>query len=255
MSELLCEVTDGVARVVINRPKQRNSVTLAMWRGIGDAFTRFGEDKAVRTIMLMGAGDHFSAGADILEFEEIRDDRAQSTAYEEAVDYAGMSIASVAKPTIAVCRGYCLGGGAHLAMSCDFRFADPDAIFGIPAAKLSIVYGVQGTRKLLALVGLTEAKRILFSGGRFDANYALNIGFVDNVTEDPLAEAEALAARLQGSAPLTIAGAKYILNGLALGGFDPEEADRFIDEASDSHDYREGRAAFAEKRPPHFRGD
>ncbi len=139
-------------------------------------------------------------------------------------------------------------------MSCDFRFVHETAIFGIPAARLSIVYGVSGTRKLLALVGLAEAKRIMFTGDRFDGAKALAIGFADHVSTDPVAEARDYAAKLAASAPLTIAGSKYILNGTALGTFDPEVAERLIDAASSSRDYQEGRAAFADKRPPRFTG-
>jgi len=255
MSDVLCTLQDGIATVTLNRPGQRNSVTYAMWREIGDVFEQLDRDRTVRAIILTGAGEDFSAGADIGEFASARDGREQSTVYEEAVDYGCAAITDCRKPVIAVTRGYCLGGGAHLAMSCDFRFAHSKAVFGIPAARLSIVYGVQGTRKLAALVGLTEAKRILYSAERFDAGKALAIGFVDEVAEDPMAAALAYAGKLLPAAPLTIAGAKYILNGTALGTFEESEANRRIDAASASNDYREGRAAFAVRRPPRFTGE
>lgn len=254
MADIVSSFEDGVAMVTLNRPAQRNSVTYGMWREIGDVFTRLDRDRSVRSIILTGAGDDFSAGADIAEFSSTRDDKAQSVAYEEAVDYGCAAIAHAGKPVIAALRGYCLGGGAHLAMSCDFRFAHPKAIFGIPAAKLSIVYGVEATRKLAALVGVTEAKHILYSAERFDASRALEIGFADRIADDPLEAARDYAAKLAAGAPLTIAGAKYILNGTAFGSFDPAEADRLIDFASASSDYVEGRTAFAEKRLPRFIG-
>ena len=93
------------------------------------------------------------------------------------------------KPTFAVLRGYCLGGGCHLALACDFRIAATDAAIGIPAAKLSIVYGVRSTQRLLALVGLVEAKRIFYTAERYDAAKALAIGLVDHLAEDPIAVA------------------------------------------------------------------
>lgn len=254
MADIVFSLDDGIATVTLNRPALRNSVTYTMWREIGDVFVRLDQDRSVRSIVLTGAGDDFSAGADIAEFASTREGKAQSVAYEEAVDYGCAAIAHAGKPVIAALGGYCLGGGAHLAMSCDFRFAQPKAIFGIPAAKLSIVYGVQATRKLAALVGLTRAKHILYSGERFDAVRALEIGFVDRIADDPLAAARDYAAGLAAGAPLTIAGAKYILNGSSFASFDPAEADRLIDLASASSDYVEGRAAFAEKRPPRFTG-
>lgn len=253
MSDILCDIDEGVAVVKINRPTLRNSVTFAMWQELGDIFARLSVDSTVRSIILAGTGDDFSTGADIAEFATVREDLEKAKAYEVAVDYGCAGIAHAAKPVIAVTLGYTLGGGAHLAMSTDFRFAHPDAKFGIPAARLSIVYGVTATRKLLALVGLTEAKRILYTAERFDADHALRVGFVDRVCEDPMAEAMAYARDLASRARLTQGGAKYILNGLSLGTFDADEADALIDAAAASHDYAEGRAAFAEKRDPQFK--
>lgn len=254
MSDLLLETTDGIATVTLNRPARRNAVTYAMWRAIGDLFTQLSGDASVRAIILTGAGDDFSAGADIGEFATQRDDNAQARIYEVAVDYACAAIAHANQPVIAVNRGYTLGGGAHLAMSADFRFAAPEAQFGIPAARLSIVYGEQGTRKLLALVGLVRAKKILFSGERFSAAEALEWGFADRLCVDPMEAARAHAAQLAQLAPLSQRGAKYILNGLTLGGFDAEHAAGLIDAAAQSVDYAEGRAAFAARRAPQFVG-
>ncbi len=139
-------------------------------------------------------------------------------------------------------------------MSCDFRIAARSAVFGIPAARLSIIYGVSATRKLFSLVGVTAAKQILYTGKRFGAEEALDIGFVDRVADDPLLDAGALAADMAQNAPLTIQGAKFILNGCARGKLDREAAERKIDEASASLDYIEGRQAFKEKRAPRFVG-
>ena len=235
MSEIEITREDGIAVVTMNRPAQRNSVTYAMWREFGDIFADLSADRTVRAILLTGAGTDFSAGADIAEFATVRDDLAKARDYEVAVDYGCAGIAHATKPVIAVNRGYTLGGGAHLAMSADFRFVHAEAQFGIPAARLSIVYGVQATRKLLALVGLINAKRILFSGERFGSQQALEMGFAE-------------------VAPLSQGGAKYILNGLTLGTFDADEAEALIDAAAASRDYAEGRAAFAEKRAPRFEG-
>ncbi|WP_104017582.1 enoyl-CoA hydratase-related protein [Roseovarius nitratireducens] len=254
MSDIEITREDGIAIVTINRPKQRNSVTYAMWREFGDVFGALSADRSVRAILLTGAGTDFSAGADIAEFATVRDDLAKAKEYEVAVDFGCAGIAHAAKPVIAVNLGYTLGGGMHLAMSADFRFVHPEAQFGIPAARLSIVYGVQATRKLLALVGLTNAKRILFSGERFGAQEALEIGFADRLCDDPMAEAMAYTGTLTEVAPLSQGGAKYILNGLTLGTFDAAEADVLIDSAAASRDYAEGRAAFAEKRAPQFEG-
>jgi enoyl-CoA hydratase/carnithine racemase len=254
MTDILLDIAEGIATVTLNRPEQRNALTYAMWQGLDEIFTRLSQDRSVRAILLTGAGDDFTAGADIAEFATVRDDREQAAAYEVAVDAGCDAIARVSKPVIAACKGYTLGGGAHVAMSADFRFIHPRAQFGIPAARLSIVYGVQATRKLFALVGLTEAKRILYSAERFDADRALSIGFADRICDNPLSEARDFALALADNAPLTIAGAKYILNGHAIGGFNETHASTLIDAAAASDDYREGRRAFAEKRPARFMG-
>lgn len=254
MSDILVDNKDGVAVVTLSRPACRNAVTYAMWRQLADLFCAFDGDPSVRAVILTGAGDDFSAGADISEFDMVRGGLADSKAYEVAVDAAGDAIYQVSKPTIAALRGYCLGGAAHLAMSCDFRVAESRAIFGIPAARLSIVYGISATRKLYSLVGATEAKRILFSAKRFDACKARDIGFIDEIAEDALAASHHRATELAENAPLTIAGAKFILNGCARGTLDDAAAGRLIDEASASHDYIEGRQAFKDKRSPRFLG-
>lgn len=255
MTDILVEITDGVALVTLNRPAQRNALTYDMWNGLDRVFGDLGRDPAVKAVVLTGAGEDFTAGADIAEFARIRDDAEQARAYEVAVDLGCDTLARCPKPVIAACKGYTLGGGMHVAMSADFRYSTRAGQFGIPAARLSIVYGVQATRKLLALVGVTEAKRILYEGNRFGAEQALRVGLIDRICDNPLAEALSYAQKLAtNSAPLTIGGAKYILNGQGLGGFDPEEANRKIDAAAASEDYREGRSAFSEKRAPAFRG-
>lgn len=272
-------IADQIAVVTLNRPKSRNAMTLGMWKAMQGILFALERNSQVRALILTGAGEDFCSGADIPEFEAVRADAQQATAYEEAVDACCDAIFNFPKPTIAVLRGYCLGGGAHLAMSCDFRYASEAAIFGIPAGRLSIIYGVRGTRKLLSLVGGTQAKKILYGAQRFDAKEALQIGFVDYIAEtgepakrslweklmgvkvststpDVMVEARSFAQSLAMNAPLSMAGAKKLLNGMerGAGALDLVEAERLIAEAAGSEDYREGRRAFAEKRTPEFQG-
>ncbi|MEY5003364.1 MAG: hypothetical protein RL678_1173 [Pseudomonadota bacterium] len=249
-------VSGSVAIVTINRSDKRNAMSLAMWSAIPSIFARLNADPTVRVVVLTGAGGNFSAGADIAEFGQVRATRAQATDYELQVDACCDAIMHSHKPTIAVVDGFCMGGGCHLAMSCDFRFAGEDAKFAIPAARLSVVYGTSGTKKLLALVGLSEAKRILYSGAQFDAAHGRGSGFVDDVAAQPMTSALAFAKTLASNAPLSISGAKGMLNALAMGdgALDPVQAEQWIDAAADSEDYREGRLAFVEKRKPVFTG-
>ena len=257
MEEIQIERRDGVVHVVLNRPSVRNAVTLAMWRELADIFSGYADDRAIRGVVLRGSGTDFSVGADISEFERIREDRHQAAAYEVAVDACSGAIAALGKPVVAAIAGYCLGGGCHLALACDFRFADRSAKVGIPAAKLSIVYGVNSVQRLLALTGVSNAKRILYSAERFEAERALGMGLIDELHDDAAAAADGFLQGLSGNAPLSISGAKYMLNGLTTGtgALDLAKAQRLIDEASDSSDFKEGRDAFARKRPPRFRGE
>ena len=250
------DIADAVATVTIDRPARRNAMTLAMWRDLGAAFQALGADPAVRAIILAGAADHFCAGADISEFATARDGAAGAETYGEAVDGCADAILSAPQPTIAALRGFCLGGGSLLALSCDFRVADPTVTVGIPAAKLSIVYGVGPTRRLMALVGLAAAKRILFTGAQIDAAEAHRIGFIDRIAPGALDAAYGLAGEMRDSAPMTVRGAKLILDGSVSGqdGVDVETVRRLAAQAADSADHLEGRRAFAEKRRPIFRG-
>jgi enoyl-CoA hydratase/carnithine racemase len=256
MPDILVARQDGVGIVSLNRPEVHNAVKLAMWRKLAGIFSQLADDDAVRAIVLTGSGANFCVGADVTEFNDIRENRDQSAAYEVAVDACSAAIADVAKPVIAAISGYCLGGGCHLALACDFRIADTTAKLGIPSAKLSIVYGVKSVQRLLAIVGIANAKRILYSAERYDAAHALGMGLLDEVGDDALGAATKFAATLARNAPLSIAGAKFMLNGLSSGNgaLDVTAAQRLVDEAADSEDFREGRQAFAEKRAPRFRG-
>lgn len=256
LADIEVTIEDRIAVVRLNRPAERNAMTLAMWRDMARIFHELGQDPDVRAIILTGAGSNFSVGADVSEFAKVRSNVEESVDYEVAVDASSDAIAGAPKPVIAVIEGYCLGGGCHLSMACDFRFTHTDASIGIPAAKLSIVYGIRSTQRLLSLVGLTNAKRILYSAERFGAAEAERIGFSDRVSNDPMSNAKAFAANITTLAPLSVAGAKLILTDLAMGdgALDTKAAQSFIDRVSASEDYEEGRRAFAEKRPSAFKG-
>lgn len=256
--DLVLDRTDPTVPVLaLNRPQRRNACTLAMWRAIPGIFDEFAGDAGVRAVIVTGNGGSFCAGADISEFEEVRGNAEDGVVYEAAVGRCYDAVRNLPKPTLAAIDGYCVGGGVALAAACDFRIAGRDARFGVPAARLGIVYSEQECRALMSLVGLTRAKEILFSGAQFDAARAQEIGFVDRLAGgDALAAARAFARPMADNAPLSIAGAKLILNALAAGEAETrrEQFEAAIVAAMESEDYREGIRAFAEKRPPAFAG-
>src|SRR5579864_6925652 len=149
--------TSAIAIVTINRPARRNACNLAAWRDLAKGFNTLSDDREVRLVILTGAGGHFCAGADISEFSTARADSASGSRYEEEIEACYTAIERLRQPSIAAIEGYCVGGGCALAMCCDFRIARRGARFGIPAAKLSVIYGIHECRLLLPLVGLSNA--------------------------------------------------------------------------------------------------
>jgi enoyl-CoA hydratase/carnithine racemase len=257
MSDVETEIGDGLAIVRLNRPAKRNAVTLAMWRELKRLFDGFAGHGDVRGVILTGQGAHFCAGADIGEFAAVRANAELGEAYERDADAASAALQHLPKPTVAAIDGSCVGGGLALAMACDFRVASAEARFGIPAARLGIVYGLLDCRNLANLVGFTQAKRILYGGALFGRDEAVRTGLIDAAADAPaLGAARDMLASMVANAPLSIAGMKLALNALAEGSVDRQQAgiDAAIARAMDSDDYREGSRAFLEKRAPRFVG-
>jgi enoyl-CoA hydratase/carnithine racemase len=258
-TDILVDRQDGrIAVVTINRAARRNAMSLAMWRELRRVFAELGDCPDVRAIVLTGSGGAFCAGADISEFPAVRGTIADGRVYEETVDALHLEIAASRKPTIAAISGPCFGGGVALALSCDFRIADPTAYFAIPAARLSNVYGVVETRVLFEAVGLAVAKEVLFTGRRYDANEAFRVGLATHLASSGGAPAAAIAFAngMQASAPLTIEGAKIVLEAIARNAIEARSGaiHQIMDAAIASDDYKEGVAAFAAKRDPVFKG-
>lgn len=260
MTDLIrVEEKEAVATVIFNRPEMRNAISLAMWQEIARVTEVLGKDLGVRAVVYRGAGvEAFASGADISEFKEVRKDVATAQAYSRETEAAYLAVRRCPKPTIAMIFGFCMGGGMALAMSCDLRFAAEGAKFGIPAARLGIVYGLVSTRQLVDLVGPSHAKDILFSGRTFDAREALAIGFINRLL--PVEGLEAYTyeylQKVATNAPLSVRGAKTIIEAaLEDGGVSQRERIRRLSlEAFESRDYKEGTRAFLEKRPPKFEG-
>jgi enoyl-CoA hydratase/carnithine racemase len=257
--EILVERLDRIATVTLNRPARRNALNLAMWSALGDVFHHLAADPEVRAVVLRGAGEEaFASGADISEFEALRRDRASAEVYNARNEAAYHAIETCPKPTVALIHGYCMGGAVALAMACDLRFAASTARFGIPAARLGIVYGLHSVKRLVSLVGPAAAKDILFSARTFDAAEALALGFVSRVlAPDALDQfTREYLARLADNAPLTIRGAKLIVDAIVEdgGAAAREDIARVQLAAFESEDYREGTRAFLEKRRPRFTG-
>lgn len=247
----------GVALVTIDRPRRRNALNLAAWRDLATQFRALAERPDIRLILLSGAAGHFCAGADISEFAEARADSDSGARYEREIADCYAAIRAAPQPTIAAIEGSCVGGGCAIALCCDFRVMHRAARFGIPATKLGTIYSVAECRFLYEVVGLANAKRILYSSDLFDVAAALHMGFADVVAKEGAVDMAIEFARpIVQNAPLALAGTKLILESLAAADVDGrrQEIDTLIGAALDSEDYREGARAFLEKRPPRFTG-
>ena len=247
----------SVAVVTIDRPARRNALDLRAWRDLGAAFRGLAAEREVRLVVLTGASRHFCAGADISEFARVRADSAGGTAYDREVGACYDAIRALPQPSIAAVEGSCVGGGCAIALCCDFRVLHTGARFGIPATKLGTIYTIEECRFLFSVVGLANAKRILYGSELFGATQAETMGFANAVVDgDVVDSAIAFGRAMMANAPLAVAGAKLTLQALATGKVEERrpEIERLIREALDSEDYEEGARAFLEKRPARFTG-
>jgi enoyl-CoA hydratase/carnithine racemase len=257
--KMLATRRDGIGVVTFNQPEKHNAVSVEMWQGLGEILDEFAEDSSVRVVVLTGAGTRaFVSGADISQFEKQRANADAQQAYDQMTTAGRRKLSSFRKPTIARIRGYCLGGGLAIAMQTDLRIASNDSQFGIPAAKLGIAYGLEGLRRLVSLVGPAHARMILYTGERIGADEALRIGLVNRVIapEELESSVEKVAHTIADNAPLSVAASKLAIDQALL-----DAQDRDLDALArataacfNSEDYREGRTAFLEKRPPRFQG-
>jgi enoyl-CoA hydratase/carnithine racemase len=259
VAHILVERANGLATVVFNRPRVRNAISLAMWSEIARVTGELANDDDVRAIVYRGAGvEAFASGADISEFTENRKDTESAVRYNRETHAAYEAIRFCPKPTVAMVYGFCMGGAMAIAMACDLRFAAEGSKFGIPAARLSIVYGVESVGQLVDLVGPAYAKDILYSARTVPGEEALRIGFIQRLL--PVDELERYTYEylktVAANAPLSVRGAKVAVQ-YYLEGLDDARQKHLRDlatQAYESHDYREGTRAFLEKRPPRFAG-
>jgi enoyl-CoA hydratase/carnithine racemase len=212
----------------------------------------------VRVIVLKGAGTQaFVSGADISQFEQARSSAEANDAYDRISEEASRRLAACGKPTIAMIRGWCIGGGLAIAVSCDLRIATDGARFGIPAARLGLGYGANGVKKLMDLVGPSYTKEIFFTARHFSAPEMLGMGLVNRVVPDADLESytRSYCATIGDNAPMTMHALKRTVGELLKGAAgDLALCDRLVAECFDSQDFIEGRRAFMEKRRPLFRG-
>ena len=251
--------SNGVGWITLNQPQKKNAISFEMWEAIPHIAQRFSDDDDIRVVVVKGEGDQaFSSGADISQFENKRSSKSTTDEYNLTVKAAVAALDQLAKPLIAMIQGYCIGGGTSVAVHCDIRIAADNAVFAIPAAKLGLAYRWEDIYPLVQLIGPSFTRELLYTGNRFNATQAMQMGLINRVV--PTAELESYVAEytagISANAPLTIHCAnRTVAEALK----DPEQRDLAEVEVLaarcfDSKDYQEGRQAFSEKRKPRFKG-
>lgn len=255
---ILC-FEDGLAVMVLNRPKALNALNAETIDEIAKALDEIEADPKNRVLLITGAGDKaFVAGADIRELKECETEAKGAEASEKGSKLF-RRLETTRLITIAGVNGFALGGGMELAISCDFRFAASTAMFGLPEVGLGIIPGYGGTQRLPRLIGRGLAMELIVTGRKFDAHYALHIGLVNRVVpqHDLLNLCRQVAQEILLQAPLAVAAAKKALHagieGDADGGFQAESVE--FGKLCLSKDMHEGMAAFVEKRKAEFKGE
>lgn len=258
---ILFQSHDQIAFITLNRPDSLNAMNRQMTRELVDVCQQVEEDSGIRVAIFTGAGEKaFSAGMDLKERAETsfspierRQQKLTNKIYTQA-----RAVAAITKPTIAAIRGYCVGGGLEFALACDLRVAAEDAKLGLTEVRRGIIPGAGGTQRLSRAVGVTKAMEMCLTGDTVSGLEANSLGLVNHAvpSADVLKSAEDLAGRILKGAPMSVAFIKEaIKKGVEL---PLEEGLRLEADLSAligiTEDAKEGPRAFAEKRPPVWKG-
>lgn len=261
MSEgkVVAEKKKNLGRIIFDNAKKHNAMSKAMWDQLAEKMQFFDSDDEIRVVVLEGAGEKsFVSGADISKFESERSNIDSIKEYGVSVNRAYQSLQHSLKPTIAKIDGYCFGGGMGIAVCADLRICSENSSFCIPAAKLGVGYGHENTKVLMDLVGPAFTKEIFYTGRRFSAEEANNMGLVNSVqTQADLDEYVAGYVEVMvGNAPLSLKTTNLTVNELLKTEKERNMAlcQQLVEDCALSQDLEEGRRAFLEKRKPKFTG-
>ncbi|MBL7255476.1 enoyl-CoA hydratase-related protein [Paractinoplanes lichenicola] len=254
-AEIISEVRDGVGWVTMSNPARRNALSTAMLASLATTVRDFDTASPVRTIVLRGAGETFTAGADISEFAAHHDSAGARETWEQALTGLFETLSGLTTPLIAMIQGPCIGAGMALALSADIRVAAEGSKFAIPAARLGIGYPYELAQTLVHVVGPANASEMLFTARTYTDTEALAAGLINRLVPAPALEPDVLrtASAIAANAPLAVRAAKASIKAAAHPALAPR-AQQLIASTTGSHDEFEGQRAFMERRPPSFEG-
>ena len=258
-TKIIVKKDNGIGQLIFNQPNKRNAISLDMWQEIAAISQQFSKDDGIRVLVIRGAGDEaFSAGADISEFETYRSSEKETLNYNQTMVSALDALDNLNKPIIGLIQGYCVGGGASIALHCDIRIADETSRFAIPAAKLGLAYHWEDIQLLTSIVGPAFAREILYTGRQFSSEEALQMGLINRIVSSTeiVAFVKTYADEIANNAPLTVGATKQMISEVLKDANDRNIPlmNELVAECFRSQDYREGRLAFVEKRRPAFKG-
>jgi enoyl-CoA hydratase len=253
MTDLLLECANGIATLTLNRPAKKNALTRQMWQQLPELLQQSASQ--ARVLVLRGAGNTFSAGADIAELQANIHDLNWMRENHQHVQNAGRALQNLSIPTIAVLQGSVYGGGLGLACACDFRFAQNDCQFALTPAKLGLSYSLSDTARIVDLVGAARTKELLLTAKPWPAYQALTYGLVQEVhaPNTLLPAVKTLCETLFANSSSAMAAIKATLGEIASGQrIESAESCARFDAGFASADFAEGAAAFLQKRVPKF---
>ena len=248
-----------VAEVVLDRPEKHNVLDLGGWSALADTFDELSKNVDIGCVIIRGAGDRsFSTGSDISSFAAQRDTPEDARRYSEAITRGMNAVRECRHPTLGLIEGLCVGGGMEIAACCDVRICGQSSRFGAPINRLGLTMSHDELEPLIALLGPGPVLEILLTGDLIGAERAREIGLVNRIVEDGevIPTGWDLASRIAEGAPLVNRWHKRFILRLMERDSEPltkAEQDEAL-EAFQTDDYREGRSAFLEKRPPKFSG-
>lgn len=257
MENVQLTVADGIATLVIDRPKQLNALNKQTLSEINEAFESMRENDAVKVVVMTGSGEKaFVAGADIKEFADFSGVEGSELAKTGHLTVFNV-IEEFSKPVIAAINGFALGGGLELAMAAHVRIASDNARMGLPETSLGVIPGYGGTQRLPQLIGKGRALEMIFSAKMIDASTALNYGLVNAVVPQEVlqATAEKMAQDFMKNSIVAMGYAIEAVNaGMLEGAIGYDVEVQAFGDCFETADFKEGTTAFLEKRKPQFPG-